>query len=141
MTYGLPWQGSKSKIAPWVLDHLPRARTLYEPFCGGCAVTHCAMERGQYDRFVLNDTRPSAAFFKKCAEGGMRGETRWISREDFFKLKGTDMGPAILRSSLTSGRSCSRARPKSRLRVARRARAWRGFESGGLRSSAARSKR
>lgn len=110
MTYGLPYQGSKSRIAPWVLDHLPRARTLYEPFCGGCAITHCAMERGQYERFVLNDTRPTAAFFKKCAEGGMRNETRWISRDDFFKLKDTYMYVRMCFSFGNDGRTYAYSR-------------------------------
>lgn len=110
MTYGLPYQGSKSRIAPWVLDHLPPARTLYEPFCGGCAITHCAMERGQYERFVLNDTRPTAAFFKKCAEGGMRNETRWISRDDFFKLKDTDMYVRMCFSFGNDGRTYAYSR-------------------------------
>lgn len=68
------------------------------------------MERGQYERFVLNDTRPTAAFFKKCAEGGMRNETRWISRDDFFKLKDTDMYVRMCFSFGNDGRTYAYSR-------------------------------
>ena len=35
--YGLPYIGSKSAIADWVIDHLPPGGTLVDLFCGGCA--------------------------------------------------------------------------------------------------------
>lgn len=35
--------GSKNKIAEWIVEHLPEGGTLYDLFCGGCAVTHCAL--------------------------------------------------------------------------------------------------
>lgn len=31
--------GSKSKIARWVVERLPEGDTLYDVFCGGCAIT------------------------------------------------------------------------------------------------------
>ena len=33
--YGLPWQGSKSRIAEWVVDVLPPSHTLVDLFGGG----------------------------------------------------------------------------------------------------------
>lgn len=35
MNFGLPYQGSKNKIANWVCDILPNANTLYDLFVGG----------------------------------------------------------------------------------------------------------
>lgn len=37
--YGLPYMGSKNKIAEWVVAHIPQADTLVDLFAGGCAVT------------------------------------------------------------------------------------------------------
>lgn len=53
--YGLPYMGSKNKIANWVVDVLPKAEHLYDLFCGGCAVTHAAMMRGKYEHYHVND--------------------------------------------------------------------------------------
>jgi hypothetical protein len=89
--YGLPYKGSKNSIAPWVIDHLPPATTLYDLFCGGCAITHAALLSGKWRKVVANDIDGDMPrFFLHCANGGMRGENRWISREDFFRLKDTD---------------------------------------------------
>jgi site-specific DNA-adenine methylase len=35
MKYGLPWQGSKSRIAEWVVDLLPQSHVLVDLFAGG----------------------------------------------------------------------------------------------------------
>lgn len=57
MNYGLPYQGSKNRIARRLVDALPAAPVLYDVFCGGCAVTHAAMFSGKYQHFVINDRR------------------------------------------------------------------------------------
>ena len=33
--YGMPWQGSKSRIAEWVVELLPPSHTLVDLFAGG----------------------------------------------------------------------------------------------------------
>lgn len=96
MNYGLPYQGSKNRIARRLVDALPAAPVLYDVFCGGCAVTHAAMLSGKYQRFVINDRRgwlPDA--FQKAIHGGYAHEDRWISREDFERLKSTDAYAAM----------------------------------------------
>lgn len=40
--YGLPYTGSKSRIAHWVIDNLPSGHVLIDAFAGGCAITHRA---------------------------------------------------------------------------------------------------
>ena len=96
MNYGLPYKGSKNRIAKKILDVLPDAPVLYDVFCGGCAVTHAAMLSGKYQRFVVNDLRgwlPDA--FREAINGGYAHEDRWISREDFERLKSTDAYAAM----------------------------------------------
>lgn len=43
MRYGLPYQGSKSRIADWVVGNLPSAPVLVDIMCGGGAVSHAAV--------------------------------------------------------------------------------------------------
>lgn len=96
MSYGLPYQGSKNRIAKRLVEALPAAPVLYDVFCGGCAVTHAAMLSGKYQHFVINDHRgwlPDA--FQKAIHGGCAHEDRWISREDFERLRSTDAYAAM----------------------------------------------
>ena len=37
--YGVPYKGSKNKIAKQIIDFLPSGGTLYDLFAGGCAIT------------------------------------------------------------------------------------------------------
>ena len=111
MNYGLPYQGSKNRIAKRLVDALPAAPVLYDVFCGGCAVTHAALLSGKYQRFVINDRRgwlPVA--FQKAIHGGYAHEDRWISREDFERLKDTDAYAALCFSFGNDTRSYMYAR-------------------------------
>ena len=96
MSYGLPYKGSKNRIAKKILDVLPAAPVLYDVFCGGCAVTHAALLSGKYGRVVANDINgmiPHA--FESAINGGFSNEDRWISRDDFQNLYKTDPYVAI----------------------------------------------
>lgn len=90
-SYGVPYKGSKNSIAKKIVDLLPAGRRLVEPFAGGCAITHCAITMNKYPAYLVNDVdwRP-VTLFKNALEGRYRDEERWISREDFFRLKDTD---------------------------------------------------
>ena len=129
MNYGLPYQGSKNRIARRLVDALPAAPVLYDVFCGGCAVTHAAMLSGKYQRFVINDRRgwlPDA--FRKSIHGGYAHEDRWISREDFERLKSTDAYAAMCFSFGNNTRSYMYARPLERYkRALHYAIFWRDF--------------
>lgn len=96
MNYGLPYKGSKNRIAKKILDVLPPAPVLYDVFAGGCAITHAALLSGKYGRVVANDINGMIpAAFEKAIRGGFRNEDRWISRDDFQKLYKTDPYVAI----------------------------------------------
>ena len=89
--YGLPYKGSKNKLAERIVNLLPRATHFYDLFSGGCAVAHCALTKGRYEHVHINDINemmPKA--FVKALQGGFDDEDRWISREEFFRLKDTD---------------------------------------------------
>ena len=88
--YGLPYMGSKNKIAEWVVAHIPQADTLVDLFAGGCAVTDCAMRTKKWRNFIVNDIGDAPRLFADAVAGRYRNETRWISREDFASLKNTD---------------------------------------------------
>lgn len=94
--YGLPYQGSKSRIAELVLSYMPRGGVFMDLFAGGCSVSHCAMLSGRYSRVHVNDINPMMPrAFSMALSGGFSGEDRWISREDFFRLRDTDPYAAI----------------------------------------------
>ena len=91
--YGLPYKGSKSGIAVWVIDHLPPGGTLVDLFCGGCAVTHAALESNKWTHVFANDIHgdvPQLFLDAVCGKYTVQTERRWISRDDFYRLKDTD---------------------------------------------------
>lgn len=91
MNYGLPYMGSKNKIAEWVSSYLPKAENLYDLFCGGCAITHCAMVHNKYKNYIINDIKGiMPQLFVDCLNGKYKDEKRWISHDEFFKLRYTD---------------------------------------------------
>lgn len=55
MSYGLPYMGSKNKLAERILALMPSAGTLYDLFAGGMAVTHAALLGNKFKRVVAND--------------------------------------------------------------------------------------
>ena len=83
--YGLPYMGSKSKIAQWVVERLPDGDTLYDVFCGGCAITDYAMKARKYKSYVVNDITNIGFVFKKALDGGFKNETRWIDKKTYFE--------------------------------------------------------
>ena len=93
MRYGTPYKGSKNAIALWVVAYLPSATHLYDLFAGGCAVTHCAMLEGRWQDITINDIDDGPKLFLDAIHGKYKNETRWISREDFYRLK--DSNPYI----------------------------------------------
>lgn len=96
MKYGMPYKGSKSKIAEQILSVLPEADYFVDLFGGGGAMTHCATLSFKYRKVIYNEIEPLIhKAFDMAIHGGFRNENRWISREDFFRLKDTDPYAAI----------------------------------------------
>ena len=94
--YGMPYKGSKSKIAQQIINILPEAEWFVDLFGGGGAMIDCAMRSIKYQKGIYNELEPlTYKGFTTAIEGGFRGEKRWISREEFFELKDTDPYVAI----------------------------------------------
>ena len=90
VNFGLPYMGSKSKIAADLIRLIPSGERFVDVFAGGCAMTHAAMLAGRWKEHLANDITGTPEFFVDVMSGKYNGETRWISREDFFRLKDTD---------------------------------------------------
>ena len=90
MRYGVPYKGSKNQIAKWVVSVLPPAQNFYDLFAGGCAVTHAAMLSGKYQHCYANDLDDAPSLFFDAIKGKYKNEKRWISREDFRRLRDVD---------------------------------------------------
>lgn len=88
--YGLPYQGSKNRIIPWLINALPGADTFVDLFAGGCSVSHAAMLSGRFRHVIANDITDSALVFRDALHGKFKDERRWISRDEYFRLKPTD---------------------------------------------------
>lgn len=97
MKYGLPYKGSKNKLAERIVSLLPKRTHLIDLFCGGCAVSHAALLRNKYAHIHINDINwMCPTLFIDALNGKYQNETRWISREDFFRLKDTDPYVAVV---------------------------------------------
>lgn len=91
MRYGIPYKGCKSKYAEQILSYIPSADNFYDLFCGGGAITHCALLQNRWKNYIMNDIdKGLSQLFVDAVNGKYKNEKRWISREEFFKLKDTD---------------------------------------------------
>ena len=98
MRYGMPWQGSKSRIAEWVVDILPPSHTLVDLFAGGGAVTHCALLSGKWERIIANDMTDSMMVFCAAINGEFDGYAACPAREEWFAYRDMDTAMALLHS-------------------------------------------
>lgn len=85
--WGLPFRGSKSKIAEKILTLLPVGHRFVDLFGGGGAMSHCATR--YYRQVLYNDIDPlTVEYFTKAINGDY--DIRWIDRAEFNKLKNKD---------------------------------------------------
>lgn len=91
MNYGIPYKGSKNKIAEDIVKVLPGAENFYDLFAGGCAITHCAMMSGKYKNFIANDIEQGPVqLFVDSVSGKFKNEKRWIDRKAFKQMKNSE---------------------------------------------------
>ena len=97
MNYGMPYKGSKNKLAERLINLFPKADNFYDLFCGGCAVAHAALLSHKYKTVHINDIEPKVVdLFIRATRGEFKNETRWISHEEFDRLKSSDYLVACL---------------------------------------------
>ena len=91
MRYGIPYKGSKNKIAEKVVAFLPSGERLVDICAGGCAITHAALLSGKWGSVLANDIDPMPLrLFDDAVHGRLKDRTEWVSREMFFAMKDTD---------------------------------------------------
>ena len=93
-SYGVSYQGSKNKIAAEVVYNIPSAPLLIDVFAGGGAITHAALLSHRFSSILANDYDCGALqLFYRASHGLIdfkEERKRWVSREDFKRLKDTD---------------------------------------------------
>lgn len=95
-SYGLPYMGSKNKLAEDIVNFLPQKKVLVDLFGGGGAISVCASQSGKYEKIIYNELNSLISeTFRKALNGDYENERRWVSREQFEKLKKTDGYVAI----------------------------------------------
>ena len=91
MNYGIPYKGSKNKLAEKILAKLPTAGTLYDVFAGGMAISHAALQGNKFKKVVANDINGEMGrLFVNAMCGAYENDEAWVSREDFFMFKEAD---------------------------------------------------
>lgn len=86
--YGMPYQGSKSRIAKEIIEILPAGGVFYDLFAGGCAITHAAIVSEKWDKVICNDINGMPFEFVKVICGDTEYLHKWVSREDFKTATG-----------------------------------------------------
>lgn len=97
MRHGLPYMGSKRKIAPdlirYIANSSQEAVHFYDLFGGGGAMSFAALQTGLFESVHYNELNTAVvALLEKIRTDGVTDEFyQWIDRERFFELiKGDD---------------------------------------------------
>lgn len=90
INFGMPYKGSKSKIARDLIGIIPSGERFVDVFAGGCAMSHAALLAGRWKSVLANDITDTPQFFVDALQGKYKDRNEWISREDFFRLKDSD---------------------------------------------------
>ena len=92
--YGIPYMGSKTKIAIDILRQLPKGKRFVDLFGGGFAMSHAAFLSGRYGQILYNDYNP---LIVSLVQGGLKGrfnygifQPEFITRDEFYEKKETD---------------------------------------------------
>jgi site-specific DNA-adenine methylase len=90
---GIPYMGSKRKLAGKLVDYIlsenPNTKYVYDLFGGGGAMSFEFLQRPQIEKVFYNELNTGVAeLLKKIKNDGVTADFyKWISREDFHKLK------------------------------------------------------
>lgn len=91
-SYGLPYKGSKTRLAEEIVNLLPQKKVLVDLFGGGGAISICASQNQKFDRIIYNELNTLIAeTFQKAINGEYENERRWISSNEYYQLKDKDM--------------------------------------------------
>lgn len=91
--FGIPYMGSKSKLALDLIGVMPTGRRFVDLFGGGFAMSHCAYLSGRFEEVYYNDINPLLVPLIQDAIDGKYSydvfKPKFITREEFFEKKDT----------------------------------------------------
>lgn len=120
-TYGLPYMGSKNRIAPILIKHLPKGQRFVDLFGGGFAMSEVALLSDKYNEVLYNDVDPLVVEYVRNAINGVYNDKkylRWVSREEFDKMKNKDPFIAYAWSFGTHGKEYCISKKDEEIRCA-----------------------
>lgn len=92
--FGIPYMGSKTKIAVDILRRLPDGKRFVDLCGGGFAMSHAAVLSRKYDSVYYNDFNPLIVELIRNALAGKYNykvfKPSFVTREEFYRLKDTD---------------------------------------------------
>jgi site-specific DNA-adenine methylase len=94
--YGIPYMGSKDKIAASLAINLPPAENFYDLFGGGFAMSHYMVKNKshKYKYFHYNELKSDVVDLVKRSINGhfnySKFKPKWVSRESFFQKMDND---------------------------------------------------
>ncbi len=90
--YGIPYTGSKQKMADEIVGLLPSGKRFVDLFGGGFAMSECALLSGKYESVFYNEKNPIVvdAIHKAISGEFQEYYSRFVSREEFAETKETD---------------------------------------------------
>ena len=92
--YGIPYMGSKTKIAVDILRRLPDGKRFVDLCGGGFAMSHAAILSRKFEGVYYNDFNPLIVGLIRDALDGKYNYKRFkppfVAREDFYRFKDTD---------------------------------------------------
>ena len=107
---GLPYMGSKRRLAKNIVDHIleknPKTEYFFDLFGGGGAVSFEAMQRKCIKQVVYNELNTGVCeLLKKLQKDGVTEEMyEWVDRETFHKLKdGNDWKAGLVKTCWSFG--------------------------------------
>ena len=91
MLFGVPYMGSKTKIALDILKQLPKGERFVDLFGGGFAMSHTALLTNRYEQVLYNDINPLITDLVKRSLNGEFNykvfKPKCISRKEFNENK------------------------------------------------------
>ena len=92
--FGIPYQGSKNRIAKELIVQMPEGERFVDLFAGGCAMTHAALASGKYDCALTNDKFPviGVDLFKMAVNGEFDDPKylRLVGYDEFYERRYID---------------------------------------------------
>ena len=92
--YGIPYVGSKQRLAENIVSCFPNGENFLDAMCGGGAVLHCVAESGKFKHLtgMEKDLQMSAVLSwvmsgKLAMEPDRSDYLKWVSFDEFHKIK------------------------------------------------------